>query len=657
MTRTENEIRWTSSAGPIQTKKVEKAINAFRIEACHHIELTGVVGGECRKSKLWAFCAEQSEQSRELETEVFTRFDGEITRDNYKDIIAAYADAMKQLELPVIDNRRSQADEAELLAKQAERQAERIEADKKQAEIMERVAACKPDGAQWMIVAECQENKSDPMTDYYAHSVERRVLIGWQTTKKTDFRKLRQAAGRFEPTAHLEHADKEAEHRENYSMGGGNYLKAGWRNSNGWAVRLYSIGQCVDEIADHVLDPPAPESGDPAADYQIEKHYHSKRNCDIWLCVPVERMERDAFDAERDRAKRAGGWYSRAWQGTPGGFAFVDEATAQAFCGGGQETNLSPAERLYGTLGDRFREMAINMQAKIDDLRAERNENTPKRQREGMSRRIEANHLERTQKALNTLADLETIPPLLAGYRTKKAIHDALRTRTTSNGYYHVGDTFEYADESPEAKALQDLIEFDAAKAKKDQEATERENSLKFADIPGFFPTPADLAAEMVDALDPQPADAILEPSAGKGDLIQAVLDRCDTVCVLAIEPNVTCASVLSDKFPSPPVGVTCSTFEDTLLDLHKYQARYERIIMNPPFERGLDAKHVRAAFGLLKPGGRLVALVGGHIKADFQEWLDSVDANVTPLGDRFKNAFRQTGVNVAMVVIDREGI
>ena len=58
----------------------------------------------------------------------------------------------------------------------------------------------------------------------------------------------------------------------------------------------------------------------------------------------------------------------------------------------------------------------------------------------------------------------------------------------------------------------------------------------------------------------------------------------------------------------------------------------YDRIIMNPPFGDRRDAEHVRHAYSLLKPGGRLVAIMGEGVffgkdkKADdFREWLDTL--------------------------------
>lgn len=68
----------------------------------------------------------------------------------------------------------------------------------------------------------------------------------------------------------------------------------------------------------------------PAA-CRIEQHHHTRGSFDMWIVNPGERMERERFETARDGAKAAGGWYSRQWGSTPGGFAFKDRAGAERF--------------------------------------------------------------------------------------------------------------------------------------------------------------------------------------------------------------------------------------------------------------------------------------------------------------------------------------
>lgn len=90
----------------------------------------------------------------------------------------------------------------------------------------------------------------------------------------------------------------------------------------------------------------------------------------------------------------------------------------------------------------------------------------------------------------------------------------------------------------------------------------------------------------------------------------------------------------------------------------------YDRIIMNPPFSDGRDIQHVQHAYNLLRPGGRIVAIMGegaffqSNKRAEgFREWLESVGGTTEKLPD---GSFMDpslpvnTGVAARMVVIDK---
>ena len=90
----------------------------------------------------------------------------------------------------------------------------------------------------------------------------------------------------------------------------------------------------------------------------------------------------------------------------------------------------------------------------------------------------------------------------------------------------------------------------------------------------------------------------------------------------------------------------------------------YDRIVMNPPFSNNLDIQHVRHAYDLLRPGGRIVAIVGegaftrsGKTETEFRAWMDALGAEVEELpANTFKSSelLSKTGANARMVVIDK---
>ena len=82
----------------------------------------------------------------------------------------------------------------------------------------------------------------------------------------------------------------------------------------------------------------------------------------------------------------------------------------------------------------------------------------------------------------------------------------------------------------------------------------------------------------------------------------------------------------------------------------------FDRILMNPPFEKFQDIEHVRRAYTFLKPGGRLVAIMGNGAffrqeKKAEQFRDDFGDCTTIPLES---GTFDTTGVSSRIIVIDK---
>lgn len=146
--------------------------------------------------------------------------------------------------------------------------------------------------------------------------------------------------------------------------------------------------------------------------------------------------------------------------------------------------------------------------------------------------------------------------------------------------------------------------------------------------------------------------ERILEPSCGKGDILDAITEQFPDAEVTGIEFNRTLQEILEAK------GYAI-TFEDFL----EHQGQYDCVIMNPPFENGQEIDHVRHAFSLLAPGGRLVSVMseGPFHRSDskaiaFRAWLDEVGAETESLPEnafRGSEAFRETGVRTRLVLLN----
>lgn len=179
----------------------------------------------------------------------------------------------------------------------------------------------------------------------------------------------------------------------------------------------------------------------------------------------------------------------------------------------------------------------------------------------------------------------------------------------------------------------------------------------------GWVPTPAGLADDVVArfahlALIPQ-RGRMLEPSAGDGALIRAVVKARPDLDVTAVEPVSERAVKLEDIEQAKHL-----VFDYTFEEYVKYHEQswikpYDLIVMNPPYAlpKKPDAwiGHLRLAWSLLAKGGRLVAIVPHY---PIERW----DRQVTPLLREMgagvvveplpAGSFKQSGTGVATCVI-----
>ena len=312
-------------------------------------------------------------------------------------------------------------------------------------------------------------------------------------------------------------------------------------------------------------------------------------------------------------------------------------------------------------LAAKLRKLADALPEKIENLRRPLSQNsTPKRQREYTSRVLDGDNLERGRLALLALAvawDAGTVPEILRGLKAKNQIVPLVRHGQVSNGYYHVASSHEYANKTPEGKALQQLLDeslgthdhaaLAETKRKRDLEAMT--NRVRFSDIPGFFPTPKPIISLMLAQADLRPGLAVLEPSAGLGSI-------CDELRLLGIEPVVCEINYsLRDILTAKGYKFVGANFLETT------GSSFDRIVMNPPFERGQDIEHTLHAWKLLKDDGILVSIVsaGAIYRQDkqaiaFCAWLEMVGAEIhdLPAGSfDGAQAFRATGVASKMIV------
>ncbi|MGW4371620.1 hypothetical protein ACWEKT_38970 [Nocardia takedensis] len=127
-----------------------------------------------------------------------------------------------------------------------------------------------------------------------------------------------------------------------------------------------------------------------------------------------------------------------------------------------------------------------------------------------------------------------------------------------------------------------------------------------------YYATPDRLAEQIVtgthSAIPGLGAGArVLEPSAGDGALVRAILAVNPNVHVTAVEPDSGRAGMIGSD---PRVEVAASTFEDFAADASE---RFAAVVMNSPFalpgQSTIWIDHLHAAWNLLIGGGALLAI------------------------------------------------
>lgn len=196
-----------------------------------------------------------------------------------------------------------------------------------------------------------------------------------------------------------------------------------------------------------------------------------------------------------------------------------------------------------------------------------------------------------------------------------------------------------------EARAKIDALQNGKRIAAGARESLELMKSLKH--IPGFFPTPRALVSRMIEAADLRPGMSALEPSAGKGDiaiaLIGAGIERENLQC---IEQNPTLVKHLQ-KLEFKVYGSDFLSFSAPF--------RFDRVLMNPPFERSADEKHIKHAYTFLHYGGRLVAICSSTTGRSLAPWIAARRGSLEELpAGSFSNSENPTGVNTCLVIVDR---
>ena len=181
-------------------------------------------------------------------------------------------------------------------------------------------------------------------------------------------------------------------------------------------------------------------------------------------------------------------------------------------------------------------------------------------------------------------------------------------------------------------------------------------------ELKSFYPTPEELIKLMVSKIEKtkyQKDLDILEPSAGRGDIADYLKKSSywengfSANSVDCIEINENLQRILNGK-------------EHTLIfdDFLNFSTnkRYDLIIMNPPFNKG-DLHLLKAIELMKKTGGQIICILNAETiknpyslyRQDLKNKLEKYEAEIEYHQEIFKNADRETNVEIALVNIKIE--
>ncbi len=166
-----------------------------------------------------------------------------------------------------------------------------------------------------------------------------------------------------------------------------------------------------------------------------------------------------------------------------------------------------------------------------------------------------------------------------------------------------------------------------------------------------FFPTPLPVVHKLLVLANITPQCRVLEPSAGRGAIADAIRKVARDYVVVELAPHHCRALRRRDH----------RVIEGDFLALSTKQlGAFDRIVANPPFAKYQDVDHIRHMHTMLKPGGRLVSIASpswtftqGKKPTAFRMWLKSVGAKIVKLP---AGAFKKSGtvIRSVIVVIDK---
>ena len=182
-----------------------------------------------------------------------------------------------------------------------------------------------------------------------------------------------------------------------------------------------------------------------------------------------------------------------------------------------------------------------------------------------------------------------------------------------------------------------------------------------FNNNPDFYPTPHALITKMLDKIDFKYISSILENSAGKGDLADAIIEKLknahSSYYNREAKWDLDCIEI-DENLRHILKGKGYRVIHDDYLTYNTYK-HYDAIISNPPFSIG-DKFLLKMIEMQESQGGVIVSLLGAetlrnpysNTRKELLDKLEHYNAEIEYIQNAFIDAERSTNVEVALIYI-----
>lgn len=244
------------------------------------------------------------------------------------------------------------------------------------------------------------------------------------------------------------------------------------------------------------------------------------------------------------------------------------------------------------------------------------------------------------------------------GYGPKQSLTESayFRIRGFKNGNAHLW----FNRDDLVEKANKVLAEFygevipDAAPADMDGETFRSGSNLPAKDLQ-FYHSPEGVTDQLLNGLYLPDGAHVLEPSAGTGHIVRAILAKQPTAKVTAVELHPDRVAQLR-KIEGPQVQIIPRNF----LNEPVFPV-FDAVVMNPPFYGTHWMDHVRHAWDFVKDGGKLVAVlpVSASVAETpkhlaFRRWAEKANGGRTwgLFSDLPPESFAEAGTRINTVIL-----